>query len=35
MSSDWFDNGEALDFMVGETGSEILLVVNRTIESLC
>ena len=35
LSSDWSDNGELEDFTIFETGSGILLVMPRTIESLC
>ena len=35
LSSDWFGNGEASDFMIFETGSGILLMVPRASTSLC
>ena len=35
LSSDWFGNGEASDFMIFETGSGILLMAPRTRKSLC
>ena len=33
--SDGFDNGEAENFMIVETGSGILLMVTRTNKYLC
>ena len=33
--SDWFGNGEAVDFIIVETGSGILLVVPRVSASVC
>ena len=35
ISSDWFDNGEVEDFIIFETGSEILLMVPQTRKSIC
>ena len=33
LSYDWFDNGEAADFMIVDTVSGILLIVPQTSES--
>ena len=33
--SDWFDNGEAVDFMIVGAGSGILLMVPRTSKFSC
>ena len=33
--SDWFGNGEAVDFIIVENGSGILLMVPRVSASVC
>ena len=35
MFSDWFDKGEAADFIIFDTGSGTLLMMPRTRESSC